>query len=162
MRVVLTTEETNEAISVAKDRSRSQHENGRPDTSVIGNGIEADTQGCKAELAASKALSIPWTGKFFEIEEWKKLRSAGPIDDIGKLQVRSTRYNSGSLLLHRTDKDDDVFILVIANDPEYTLAGWIAAKDGKQEKWWHDVGYKRPCFFVPQSALKPMTELVMS
>jgi hypothetical protein len=78
-------------------------------------------------------------------------------DDVGIYQVRSTRLDGGSLILHKTDKNEAIFVLVTGEAPEFKVRGWMRAVDGKQEKWWRDT--KRPAYFVPQSVLEPMETL---
>lgn len=111
-------------------------------------GMEAHIQGAAAEAAVAKWRNVWWAGAL------NNLRAA----DVGRLQVRSTEHPNGCLLLHRTDPDDDVFILAIGKAPTFRLFGWIRAADGKQEKFWRDPKGGRPAFFVPQSALRPIVQ----
>jgi hypothetical protein len=105
-------------------------------------------EGALAEWAASKALGIHWPGK-------GKMRGA----DAGNLQIRSTKNPKGGLMLHQTDKDPDIFILMIGQSSNWQPAGWIRAFDGKKKYWWR-TDLRSPAFLVPQSELNDMVELV--
>lgn len=105
-------------------------------------------EGALAEWAASKALGKHWPGK-------GQMRG----DDIGGLQIRSTPNPAGHLILHKTDRDEDIFILMIGAASEWRPAGWIRGKSGKQDRFWR-TDVRAPCFMVPQSELRDMVELV--
>ena len=105
-------------------------------------------EGALAEWAASKALGKHWPGK-------GQMRG----DDIGGLQVRSTAHLGGHLMLHKTDKDEDLFILMIGQASEWHPTGWIRGKSGKQQQWWR-TDMRSPCFMVPQEELRDMVELI--
>ena len=105
-------------------------------------------EGALAEWAASKALGKHWPGK-------GQMRG----DDIGGLQIRSTPHMGGSLILHKGDRDEDIFILMIGAASEWHPAGWIRGKTGKKEQYWR-TDVRAPCFMVPQESLEDMVELV--
>jgi hypothetical protein len=77
-------------------------------------------------------------------------------DVLPGIQVRSTKYKSGSLLVHKTDADDDRFVLVTGSQGAYDIRGWITGSDGKREEFWK-VYKTRGAYWVPQDALKPFT-----
>lgn len=106
-------------------------------------------EGALAEWAASKALGIHWPGK-------GQMRGA----DAGSLQVRSTRNPNGSLILHKSDQDRDIFVLMIGQGREWKPAGWIRVADGKHDKYWRVQGMRSPAYLVPQSELNDMVDLV--
>jgi hypothetical protein len=127
--------------------------NSRPGAHGINNeelGWQRDCDGAAGEMAVAK-----WRNVFYE---------GGPMGcltapDVGKLQVRTTAYRDGHLLLHRTDKDHETFVLVLGHMmPVYVLAGWIVAADGKKEENWKTLN-GRSAFWVPQANLHPMSEL---
>lgn len=105
-------------------------------------------EGALAEWAASKALGIHWPGK-------GKMRGA----DAGNLQIRSTKNERGSLLLHDSDRDEDTFVLMIGSGSHWRPAGWIRAGDGKIKKWWR-TDMRSPCYLVPQDQLRDMVDLL--
>lgn len=150
MEVTLTPEEMLQASVTGARRRILALEQGRKDRYGWGNmdywGI--DIEGCLAELAAAKAMGLYWGG----ISD-----SARDEGDINGIEVRSTKYKKGSLILHPDDPDERVFILVVGAAPEYNVAGWIRAKHGKKDKWWQERQKGRPCYFVPQDALKDVS-----
>lgn len=108
---------------------------------------ELDIEGLLAEAAVAKALGLyyaPVTGA---------LDTA--LGDVMKgIQVRSTKYDNGCLLVHDSDADDDRFVLVTGSQGNYQIRGWIYASFAKEPRWWRI--YKgRGAFWVPQSALHP-------
>lgn len=108
---------------------------------------EMNCSGAVAEMAVAKWLNVFWDGALGDYR----------AKDAGILQVRSTAYAKGQLLLHEADADDDITILVLCNEePEFTLAGWIVNRLGKDRKYWKELQKGRPCFCVPQADLSPM------
>lgn len=103
-------------------------------------------EGACGELAVSKALNRFWPG------------SVGTFkapDLPGRLQVR-TRSGIGGredLIVRAGDANEDIFVLVVGQAPEFTIAGWMPAADAKQEKWKQTHGNRPPAFFVPRAQL---------
>jgi hypothetical protein len=112
------------------------------------DGLILHQQGAAAEAAVAKYLGRWWSGAINDLK----------AADVGNLQVRSTPYQEGSLILHKVkDADDDCFILAVGTAPTFRLAGWIRGRDGKSERFWTEKKNNgRPAYFVPQEALKPM------
>lgn len=104
-------------------------------------------EGACGEMAVAKHLGRYWSGTL------GNLKAA----DVGAgMQVRTGGMDHHKLILHPSDPDADVFVLVTGHAPVLTLRGWIYGRDGKAERWWRDPTGSRPAFFVPQSALQPM------
>lgn len=159
MKVILNPSEIILAESVAAKRNAENRKVGRRDGKVLKNSIDIDVQGAKSELAVSKALGLKWDGAFLSDELWKIWRNVG--HDVQHLEVRSTRHQNGRLILHPDDVDESPFILVLAHaDPIFELAGWYLGKDGKKDEWWADVGYGRPCYFVPRNKMNTIDSLL--
>jgi hypothetical protein len=113
-------------------------------------GWQSNCDDACGELALAKYLGIFWDGNMGDFQ----------AADVGALQVRTTSLETGALILYPTDKDDDVFVLVLSHKvPVYMLSGWIYGREGKLEKWWRDGTRGRPAFFVPQSELHEMSTL---
>lgn len=103
-------------------------------------------EGACGEMALAKLLGVFWSG------------AVGNLDaaDVGHLQVRTTALPKGSLILHPTDADDEIFILMIGTAPAFQAVGWCFGREGKQQRFWHDpTGKGRWAFFVPQRLLRP-------
>jgi hypothetical protein len=158
MKVKLTPNDLRLAESVAHKRNKSQRDGNRADGKVMQDSLAIDIQGAEAELAVAKALRLPWDGSFVELNKWFDWRESG--HDVSGLEVRSTHHKNGSLILHPKDKDDSPFILVLTHDrPIFNLVGWNFGRAGKKKEFWRDVGYGRPCFYLPQSQLMPMSSI---
>lgn len=114
---------------------------------------ELDLVAARGEMAVAKALNLYWTGTVGDY---------GAVDVGGLVEVRSRTKNWHSLILHPDDKDELPFVLAdVSNPPQVRLAGWVYAKDGKQEKFWSDPsGKNRPAYFIEQKHLRSMDELV--
>jgi hypothetical protein len=114
---------------------------------------QIDIEGLLSEAAAAKALGLDYVPTVGELDsKW---------GDVGKgLQVRSTKYPTGSLLIHSSDADDHVFILVTGQNGRYMVRGWIKAENGKSERLWK-VYKNRGAYWVPQDMLRPMGDLAL-
>lgn len=157
MLIKLTDEDIVQAKTVAEMRNKSQREAGRPDGLVKGSSIGRDLQGTFSELAVSRALNLPWDGRFVPIAQWDKWKHEG--NDVGKLEIRSTDRPDGRLILHPSDKDYSPYVLVISTPhPNYKLVGWIWGNEGKDSKYWR-TNVPRPCFMVPQTDLHTIDSL---
>lgn len=113
---------------------------------------QIDVEGSLAEYVAAKALGLlPFNPAVDELDSEK--------GDIGPgLQVRSTKYLSGSLLIHDSDDDNHVFILVTGAYGRYTVCGWIYAREGKREEFRKT--YKgRTAYWVGQDCLRPIEDV---
>lgn len=111
-----------------------------------------DVIACRGEMAVAKALNLYWAGTVG--------RYGAP--DVGEIvDVRTRRQRWHDLILHREDPDERPFVLAFAESPQSVeLLGWILGSDGKQERHWKDPAGGRPAYFVPQSELRPMGEIV--
>jgi hypothetical protein len=108
---------------------------------------QLDLEGLLAEAAVAKGLGVyfaPVTGQL----------DTGLGDVLPGIQVRSTKYPSGSLLVHKTDADDDRFLLVTGSQGAYDIRGWCYGSEGKKAEFWK-VYKTRGAFWVPQDALRP-------
>jgi hypothetical protein len=74
--------------------------------------------------------------------------------------VRFTKHRYGCLLLHPKDHDNHAYLLVIQVGPcNFEIVGWCLGQEGKKPINWKDVGYGRPCYFVPQASLHHIKHL---
>ena len=158
MQIKLSSKDIRLAAEVAQQRNESQRQAGRADGLVKGSSLGRDIQGAEAELAVSKALTLPWDGKWLPIPEWDRWKHHG--NDVGKIEIRSTELPNGRLILHPSDKDHSPYLLVLAHEkPIYRLVGWIYGVEGKQDKYWRS-NVPRPCYMVRQEELKTVDELI--
>lgn len=105
--------------------------------------------GAMGEMVVAKALNLWWQGMFV---------FRGP--DV-VVQVRTADGLRKRLILHPSDKDDEIFVHVRTDGLGYfELVGWIKAKDGKRPEYWSDPTKKnRHAFFVPNDKLNDMDSI---
>ena len=156
-KIVLTTEQVTMASKVGLQRHRVHVQARRHDAKVLSDGEAVHVQGALAEYAVALMLGRKWDGKLFDNEDWLQWRDHG--HDVDGLEVRSTKRPDGCLLLHPKDRDDAPFVLVIPESSLFTIRGWCFGREGKLPKYWRDVGYGRPCYYVPQAVLRPTSSL---
>lgn len=149
MIVRLSPGECRAAAYVGINRRLDSMRNQRPEVHGAAAGGDywtIDVEAAGAELAVAKALGVHWTGL------------DGPDKDVGDVagaQVRHSRRQDASLILHERDADDDRFVLVTGALPDMTVRGWCWGREGKRPHHWR-TSVPRPAYFVPQSALRRM------
>jgi hypothetical protein len=87
--------------------------------------------------------------------------------DVGRYQVRTRSFTNAPLIVRDGDRDDDVFVLVVAHTVGYPLPpsgifwiiGWIYAADAKQWVFRRDPDRRGAAYFVPQNSLREITTL---
>ena len=122
-----------------------------------------DLLGATGELAVARALGLQWNGD---------VNTFHAPDLDGMLQVRATTYEHGSLIHRERDNPDDLYVLAIclsAGLPPgldtsrfqvWVVRGWIHGHGARRREWFGDKGTSRDsCWWVPQQALHPMSEL---
>jgi len=121
----------------------------------ISMGWEFHILGAIGEAIFAKWRNLYWCG------------SLGNFDaaDVGKYQVRTRSEEWHSLIVHKEDNDNDIFVMITVRGDEHTLCGWLRGHECKQDKWWDDPSRRngkksRPAYFIPQSTLHDMEELV--
>lgn len=74
--------------------------------------------------------------------------------DVGKnIQVRATKLLRGKLIVTDSDPDDQIYVLVVGQIPEYNVVGWIRGADAKNKDFIFAPNNRPPAYFVPQSEL---------
>ena len=111
-----------------------------------------DIEACIAEMLVSLTLDKSWRPF---AQSTKDIQA-----DVGlNIQVRHTCRKDGCLILHKYDKDDQIYVLVTGVALDQQIKGWISGADAKHEKFWN-TKVPRPAYFVSQSVLKPMEFLL--
>tara|TARA_R110002126_G_scaffold232283_3_gene376747 strand:+ start:151 stop:603 length:453 start_codon:yes stop_codon:yes gene_type:complete len=112
-----------------------------------GNDWQLMIEGCLTERAVAKHLRLHWGG-------------CGQINDVDvdTVEVRSTPYKKGKLIVHKSDADNSKFYLVTGIDGDYVIHGWIWGRDAKNEKYWGELQPGRPSYNVPQNMLNSLHE----
>ena len=113
---------------------------------------QIDIMGCMGEMAVSKAFKRYWFPAAYE-GDLKSLEG-----DVENLQVRTTGYLNGHLIVYEYDKPSTPYILTIVREPWVKIAGWVTLEDAKQ------VGEAREsktdmCYWVQQKDLRPAESL---
>ncbi len=106
-----------------------------------GRSWDEEIESCCAECAVARHFNIFWDGAIGNYL----------ADDVGEYQVRHTKHAAGRLILHPADKDDRIYFVVRGSGGEYSIGGWLYARDGKKPEYWENpTGKKdRDAFFVP-------------
>lgn len=107
-----------------------------------------DIDGCIGEMLVARFLNQYWAPG-----HW----TSGDI--LRGIEVRSTRWRDGCLLLHHDDADTKPYVLVTLEGPSGRIRGWLLGREGKQPDHWR-TDAREPAFFVPQSRLRDPDELI--
>jgi hypothetical protein len=100
-------------------------------------------EGALGEMALAKHLNVYYGGT----------GSRGGFD-VSNVDVRTTVYQNGRLILHPSDDDDRKYYLLTGHAGEYAVRGWIYGYDGKHSDYWDDPKGNRGAYFVPQERLE--------
>lgn len=154
--VRLSEEEIAHAIQVANSRDENSKLKGYQDNHGYGDYPEdIKEKNSKRGSMAEKALA-----KFLG-EEWPPKNSGFQCADVGtNLQVKSIEKPYHKLIVRPNSNPQDKYVLVLADKiPEFTVLGWILAKDARQDRWIkqpdsYEGKERPPAWFVPQYALK--------
>jgi hypothetical protein len=76
------------------------------------------------------------------------------IADVGKnIEVKSTKYLTGHLIIQEIDRTEDIAVLVLNKSPEYTVVGCLPIAWAKNERFRHKV---QANWWIPQGNLMPI------
>lgn len=106
--------------------------------------LEDETVGAVGEYALCKYLGIEWDAPVDTFHN---------VPDVGDVEVRATRHDTGCLVVRDNDADDRIFVLVTGTAPTVEIRGWIRGVDAKREVFIRDPHGHRRAWFVPQHAL---------
>jgi hypothetical protein len=106
-------------------------------------------EGACGEMALAKCLRIYWDGS---VNTFK-------ANDLPGIQVRTRSREDYQLIVRPGDSKEAAYVLVTGRCPNYEIRGWIAGKDAMREEWLKDHGNRPAAYFVPHSALQPMSTL---
>ena len=105
-------------------------------------GWQRHIEGALTECAMAKYLNVYWNK-----QKWN-------LPDVGEVEIRSTSYENGCLILRPNDADDKKYYLLVGVNGEYKICGYLYGRDGKQDKYLTNMGGRVNAYFVPQSELK--------
>jgi hypothetical protein len=152
--MIITQEQEWDAARVALDRVAEIH--GRPDHVSRYNKnlnfhyyIMEKAESIGDEYAVAKYFGIA----DFSAADSRFKRTA----DVGSIiEVKWTKYDSGSLIIYDTDRSTDIAILVTGKSPNYYLKGWIPIAVAKNQKWRRR---DQPTYWVEQYHVHPIENL---
>jgi hypothetical protein len=109
------------------------------------------------ENAEAVAAEIA-VAQYFGLKDFKPtLNTFKNEADVGsRLEVKWTKYDNGSLIINKTDRDNDVAVLVTGRSPVYMIAGWIPIKMARQPQFFHR---GQGNYWISQRDLFPITDL---
>ena len=108
---------------------------------------QKDIDGAMGECAVAVYFDKFWDGGGFWPEP----------GDVGNIEIRTTSLPRNRLILYPEDADDSRFISVIGMNGQYTLRGWIFAREGKIDEFWKAPA-GRFAWWVDNDILRPMSE----
>lgn len=154
MRIQISHEQEWDAARVALERVAEI--DGKPDHSSRYNKnlnfhdyILETAESIGAEYAVAQYFGI----QDFSASESRFKRTA----DVGSIiEVKWTKYDSGSLIIYDTDRTTDIAILVTGKSPNYVLKGWIPIAIAKNQKWRRR---DQPTYWLEQYHLHPIENL---
>lgn len=147
--VALSPHEIRLAAFTGCERHLASREQDLYDKAVIIDKWDADIESAAAEMAVHKALDSFWNGRLNSFK--------GP--DLGKnIQIRSTKYSNGHLILRPMDNPDHLYILVTGQIPVFTVVGRIQGREAMVDTYAMQWGNGDRAWKIPQDALKPITE----
>lgn len=147
--ITLTIEELHRAIAVGVQRNVSaMQRNASPshNRDKARPAWDENIEGAAGELAVAKYFGCRWDGNFGNFK----------AADVHNIEVRTTAWPNGKLIVHPSDPDDRRFILATGIAPRFTLVGWMTGRQAKQKRWWGELTKGRPAFNVPQAELKEL------
>jgi hypothetical protein len=150
IKITLSEEDQQLAIEVGDNRYAVHSKRGTAERfNHKGRSAEKEYESIGAEIAVARALDLTW--------EDRPIVQDRKGDIIDGLQVRSTKYSSGRLLIYDTDNNDHDFFLVTGEFPNYIVKGWINCGEGKKIGTLRQLVYDRPPqICVEQEDLNPV------
>jgi hypothetical protein len=79
--------------------------------------------------------------------------------DLPGIDVKTRSRHSYDLIVQKNESPNKKFVLVTIQDKKTVIHGWIRGKDAMKEQYWSDPAGGRPAYFVPKTALMPMSTL---
>jgi hypothetical protein len=139
------------AEQVGRDRHQAALRDGHRDANGLradyAQGLELHLNGACGELAFAHAINVPWEAT---VDTYKR------VPDVAGYEVRTRSKPWWDLIIRTDDRIEAKFALVLGQRPNFRIAGWIHARDGRRPEWYRDRGERgSPCWWVPQRALHP-------
>jgi len=108
--------------------------------------------GAAGEMAVASHLGL----KEFLYKETEAKRGSC---DLPGIDVKTRSRHSYDLIVQNNESPEKKFVLVTIENKKTRIHGWICGKDAMKERFWSDPAGGRPAYFVPKTALHPMSTL---
>jgi hypothetical protein len=140
------------AIAYVRAVSMDKPMQGSFEKLTLAESIARDAQSIGAEMVVARYLGI----KDFE-PTYNTFKNEADIElGNARFEVKWTKWIEGSLIIKRSDRDQDIAILVTGASPNYKLCGWIPVSIAKKPKYANSRG---DSYWVGQHDLRPMETL---
>lgn len=116
--------------------------------------LHEEVVGCLAELAMGKFIDryfIPEVGTFHT-----------KPDCLHDIEVRSTAWENGSLIIRDNDNDDRRYVCCVVTGKGVHLMGWLYGHEAKKNEFIRNPNAYRASWFVPQAKLRSIETLDFS
>lgn len=107
--------------------------------------------GACGECAFAKATGRYWSGGV------NTFRASADIG--GSIEVRTRSKHTYDLIVRDNDSDSSAYVLVTGGPKDFVVHGWIRGADAKCGEFLANHGNHGAAYFVPKSALRPLSEL---
>lgn len=108
--------------------------------------------GAAGEMAVASHLGL----KEFLYKETEAKRGSC---DLPSIDVKTRSRHSYDLIVQKNESPNKKFVLVTIEHKKTLIHGWICGNDAMKEEYWSDPAGGRPAYFVPKTALMPMSTL---
>jgi hypothetical protein len=109
-----------------------------------GYNLNMDILGAAGEFAYCIYTNQPWSES---VNTFK-------APDVGtNVQIRTTDKLQGKLIVRKRDKDEDLFVLVLAEGLRFKIVGSMLGKDAKNPEYLFAPNGRPPAYFVKQEFL---------
>ena len=112
---------------------------------------ESHILGASGEMAFAKATGLYWDASV------NTFKAGG---DVCTVEVRTRSESHWDLIVRDDDPDGRIYFLVTGGPEKFQLHGGIRSEDARQPQWRKNHGGYKPSYFVPQSALKSLDQLL--
>ena len=107
--------------------------------------MSQEIMGVCAERLVAKTLKIYWDGS---------VNTFHSVPDVADVEVRSTIFLDGHLILRDNDSINRRYVLVVGRPPEQWIAGIVEGKYCLVDRYFYNFPDQRPAWFVPQGVLE--------
>jgi hypothetical protein len=108
--------------------------------------------GAAGEMATASYLGL----KDFLYQETEAKRGSC---DLPGIDVKTRSRHHYDLIVQKNESPEKRYVLVTIENKKTLIHGWIRGKDAMKEEYWSDPAGGRPAYFVPKTALMPMSTL---